>query len=141
MLGGHLYATAGLTELDAIIAAWPASGAWAPVLRLDSATGRAVVVVVVHIPLAIRLLRSDGVVRGHLGHNGNFLSQLIFPPAVRPGDERQRAEHLEQVLPRVACSALAVPGIFCPVKVTGAPLSGRSFLAASRSREGGMAGR
>jgi len=61
-----------LIQLGAVHAAGPASGSWTAVSRLDPAPGRAVIVIVIDIPLAVGLLGRDGVISGHLGHVDTF---------------------------------------------------------------------
>lgn len=61
-----------LTQLGTVHAAEPTSGSWTTVSRLDPAPGRAVIVIVIDISLAVGLLGRDGVIRGHLGHVETF---------------------------------------------------------------------
>jgi hypothetical protein len=56
-------------EPDAVLAARPPRGSRTAVLWLDKTPGRAVVVVVIDVPLAVRLLGGGRVIRGYSRHS------------------------------------------------------------------------
>ena len=68
-MGNHVPATGILTELDALFAAFLAASAALTMLGLDALPIRAIVVIVVHVPVLRRVLRRIGMVRRPLSHS------------------------------------------------------------------------
>ncbi len=68
-MGNHVPATGILTELDALFAAFLAASAALTMLGLDALPIRAIVVIVVHVPMLRRVFARIGVIRRPLSHS------------------------------------------------------------------------
>jgi hypothetical protein len=68
-MGNHIPATGVLAELDAFFAAFLAASAALTMLRPDALPVRAIVMIVVHVPVLRRVLRRIGMVRRPLSHS------------------------------------------------------------------------